>query len=62
MLLRHSLGLETEATAVEQAVAAVLEEGYRTQDIAQPGTRVVGPREMGEQVIRKITEMGESVQ
>jgi len=61
MLLRHSLGLETEAAAVEQAVAAVLEEGYRTQDIAQPGTRVVGTREMGEKVVQKIAAVGKSV-
>lgn len=34
MLLRHSLGLETEAQAVENAVANVLADGYRTGDIA----------------------------
>jgi len=34
MLLRHSLGLEQEASAVERAVEAALAEGARTADIA----------------------------
>ena len=34
MLLRHSLGLEQEASAVERAVEASLAEGARTADIA----------------------------
>lgn len=33
LLLRHSLGLETEARAVEQAVEAALSDGARTADI-----------------------------
>lgn len=37
MLLRHSLGLEDEARAVEAAVAAVLEAGHRTADLAAAG-------------------------
>ncbi len=34
MLLRHSLGLEEEASLVERAVAAALDQGLRTADIA----------------------------
>lgn len=30
LLLRHSLGLEQEAAAIEKAVSQVLDEGYRT--------------------------------
>jgi 3-isopropylmalate dehydrogenase len=48
MLLRHSLRLEDEAAAVEAAVAAVLEQGYRTRDIAEEGTQLVGTRQMGD--------------
>jgi len=48
MLLRHSLGLAAEAAAVEAAVGAVLADGYRTNDIQEPGTTVVGTREMGD--------------
>jgi len=54
MLLRHSLGLEAEAQAVESAVGAVLADGYRTNDIAEPGTTVVGTREMGDLVAERI--------
>jgi 3-isopropylmalate dehydrogenase len=39
LLLRHSLGLEEEAAAVEAAVAKVLDEGLRTRDLVGPGDR-----------------------
>jgi 3-isopropylmalate dehydrogenase len=54
MLLRHSLGLEVEARVIEDAVDRVLGEGYRTPDIAAPGTRVVGTEEMGDRVVRAL--------
>jgi 3-isopropylmalate dehydrogenase len=41
MMLRESFGLAEEARAIEGAVDRVLDRGYRTMDIAQPGTRVV---------------------
>ena len=37
MMLRHSLGLETEAVAVEQAIAAAITTGARTADIVAEG-------------------------
>ncbi len=37
MMLRHSLGLETEAAAVEQAIAAAITAGARTADIVAEG-------------------------
>ncbi|MBA0287347.1 3-isopropylmalate dehydrogenase [Stenotrophomonas maltophilia] len=40
MLLRHSLGLEAEAAAVEAAVHAVLDDGVFTADLAAKGTAV----------------------
>lgn len=54
MLLRHSLGLEAEANAVEAAVDAVLNEGVRTKDIADTGTEVVGTQLMGDLVVEKL--------
>jgi 3-isopropylmalate dehydrogenase len=48
MLLRYSLRLDEEAAAVEAAVAAVLKQGYRTKDIAEEGTQLVGTRQMGD--------------
>ena len=50
MLLRHSLGLEPEAQAVEAAVDAVLAAGIRTGDIADPNSEVVGTTTMGDLV------------
>jgi len=51
MLLRHSLGLEAEAAAIESAVDAVLNEGVRTGDIAHTGTETVGTQIMGDLVV-----------
>jgi 3-isopropylmalate dehydrogenase len=43
MLLRHSLGLETEAREVEAAVATAIAEGARTSDLGgRLGTRAMG--------------------
>ena len=47
MLLRYGLGLAEPAAAVEQAIAAALEQGARTRDIARPSDRMIGTREMG---------------
>lgn len=52
MLLRYSLDLPDEAAVIEKAVVSVLDKGYRTGDIASPGTTVVGTREMG-RIIRQ---------
>ena len=54
MLLRHSLGLETEAKVVEDAVDLVLRDGVRTPDIAATGTEVVGTTVMGDLVAEKL--------
>ena len=54
MLLRHSLGLEDEASAIEQSVEAVLAEGYRTPDIAGDGGEVVKTTEMGDVIAGRI--------
>ena len=56
MLLRLSLGLEKEAAAVEKAVAAVLDAGYRTADIAGPGQPALTTVQMGERVISALAE------
>ncbi|MCS6969517.1 MAG: 3-isopropylmalate dehydrogenase [Planctomycetes bacterium] len=57
LLLRHGLRLEAEAQLVERAIRAVLAEGLRTRDIAQPGCAVVGTREMGDAVAAKIRSL-----
>lgn len=54
MLLRHSLGLEKEARAVEAAVSAVLDAGHRTADLVAPGQPVVNTRQMGDLVVESL--------
>lgn len=56
MLLRHSLEMESEAAAVENAVAAVLNAGHRTPDIAASETTAVTTRQMGDLVIEAMME------
>ena len=54
MMLRYSFGLTDKADQVEAAVRRVLAQGLRTADIAEPGMRRVGTREMGEAVLRAL--------
>ncbi|MDA8126439.1 MAG: 3-isopropylmalate dehydrogenase [Deltaproteobacteria bacterium] len=54
MMLRLSLGMATEADLVEKAVREVLKAGFRTGDIRQPGTTVVGTAEMGDRIARQV--------
>ena len=54
MLLRHALGLDAEAAAVERAIEGVLASGTRTSDIAAAGQPAVGTRAMGEAVAGRI--------
>ena len=55
MLLRHSLGLEEEAQAIEKAVRAALQSGARTGDIAkQAGDKRIGTQEMGDAIVAKL--------
>ena len=58
MLLRYSFKLETEAKAIEDAVNAVLDAGWRTGDIAgshmaevKAAGKLVGTKKMGELVL-----------
>ena len=54
MLLRYSFSLEKEAKAIENAVSAVLDAGYRTGDIMSDGMKLVGTVEMGNLVVEAI--------
>jgi 3-isopropylmalate dehydrogenase len=54
LLLRHSLGLEEEARAVEAAIAGALDAGLRTADLAGPGERAVGTEELGAAVAARV--------
>jgi len=55
MLLRFSLGLASEADRVEQAVAAALDAGLRTADIAGPGGTPVSTSEMTDAILARLS-------
>jgi 3-isopropylmalate dehydrogenase len=54
LLLRHALGLDAEATAIETAVDRALDNGYRTADIRQDGTKTVGTLEMTDAILKEL--------
>ena len=54
MMLRYSLCLNKAAAALEKAVEAVLEAGYRTYDIMAQGKIKVGTKEMGNLIAERI--------
>ncbi|MBQ8679560.1 MAG: 3-isopropylmalate dehydrogenase [Treponema sp.] len=63
MLLRYSFKLETEAKAIEDAVNAVLDAGWRTGDIAgshlaevKAAGKLVGTKKMGELVVAELNK------
>ena len=54
MMLRHSLDQGAAADRIEKAVEDVLNEGYRTADIQESGGKLVGCKQMGSLVQKKI--------
>ena len=54
MALRYSFGMLKEADAIEAAIAAALDKGLRTADIAAPGAATIGTTEMGDAVIAEL--------
>ncbi|MEE9911351.1 MAG: 3-isopropylmalate dehydrogenase [Deltaproteobacteria bacterium] len=57
MMLRYSLQRPDEAALIEKAVAGVLKDGWRTQDIHSAGGRLAGTDEMGNAVVQKMTSL-----
>jgi len=57
MMLRYSFGLTDAATAIEKAVEATLNDGYRTGDIYQglAGEKKVTTREIGDAIIERLS-------
>lgn len=54
MMMRHAFSLEQEAAAIDRAVSEVLEAGWRTGDIAKPGERTIGTKEMGRRIVEAL--------
>ncbi|MEW9121655.1 MAG: 3-isopropylmalate dehydrogenase [Thermotaleaceae bacterium] len=57
MMLRYSLEMSAEADLIEGAVEKVLEAGFRTKDILEPGMTLVGTKEMGSKIAEEIKKM-----
>ncbi|MCK6461227.1 MAG: isocitrate/isopropylmalate family dehydrogenase [Planctomycetes bacterium] len=57
MLLRESLRLDEAASLLEAAVEDVWRRGFRTFDVAAPGSTVVGTPEMGERIADSVARL-----
>jgi 3-isopropylmalate dehydrogenase len=60
LILRHSANLEAEAAVIESAVRKVLEQGFRTPDIARgnkQGVTVLSTKEMGAKVRETVKQL-----
>jgi 3-isopropylmalate dehydrogenase len=53
MMLRHTFSMEEEARAIEKAVESILDQGYRTSDIAN-GKDFLGTKEITDKIIEMI--------
>ena len=54
MMLRYTFGLSREADDIENAVKAVLKEGYRTSDIMSTDKILIGTKETGEMIVNQV--------
>ena len=54
MMLRYSFAQEDAAVRIENAVRKVLAQGFRTNDICEPGMKKVGTIEMGDAVLANL--------
>ncbi len=54
MMLKYSFNLDREANAIEEAIQAVLKDGYRTFDIMSEGKILVGTSQMGDLIANKV--------
>jgi len=60
LILRHSAGLEAEAAAIEASVRKVLEQGFRTPDLARDnpqGLPVLSTKEMGAKIRETVKQL-----
>ena len=60
LILRHTAGLEAEAAAIESSVRKVLEQGFRTTDLARgntAGLTVLSTTEMGAKVRETVKQL-----
>ncbi len=56
MMLKYSLNQSDLANKIDVAVNTVLDQGYRTQDIASKGDNIIGTEKMGDLVVEALQE------
>ncbi|KAE9600539.1 putative 3-isopropylmalate dehydrogenase [Lupinus albus] len=54
MLLRYGLGEDKAAKRIENAVLDTLNRGFRTADIYSSGTKLVGCKQLGEEILKSV--------
>jgi 3-isopropylmalate dehydrogenase len=59
MLLRESFGLGAAARLIENSLAEAWRQGWRTEDLAEPGCRVVGTCAMTDEIVRQVFQLAE---
>jgi len=62
MLLRESFGLNRAAALMEQALVRCWAEGWRTEDIVEPGCVTLGTRAMADRVVEQVLRLAEQKQ
>ncbi|WP_211325590.1 isocitrate/isopropylmalate family dehydrogenase [Roseimicrobium gellanilyticum] len=62
MMLRHSFGLEAEASAIEQGVQQVWRDGWRTREVMAEGAKLAGTRKMTELITEAAANAAERAQ
>lgn len=60
MLLRESFGLPQAAAIIENALAGVWREGFRTADLAEPGCKIESTSGITEEVVQQILRSAET--
>jgi 3-isopropylmalate dehydrogenase len=59
MLLRESFGLDEAANLMEESLAEIWRQGWRTADLAEPGCRVIGTQAMTDRVVQQVRRCAE---
>lgn len=54
MMLRISLGMEKEASVIEDAIRKTIQEGHRTKDIESRHENYLGTKELGKKIIQNL--------
>lgn len=57
MMLRTSFALKALSVKIERGITKALSDGWRTPDIAGPGSKIVGTRELGRQIALAIENL-----